>query len=136
MKTLLKLSCVALLAAASVGYSADAQTARLGLLMRAKLDHSQKILEAVVTSNWLLLDRESRQLARAAEDPAWMALRTPEYIRHTEGFLRATSELTLAAERRDLEAASLAFGSLTTSCVSCHRYLARARIVDGGFGKR
>lgn len=136
MRTLLKLSCVALLAATSVGYSADAQTARLGLVMRAKLDHSQKILEAVVTSNWQLLDHESRQIAAAAEDPAWMVLRTPEYIRHTEGFLRATSELTLAAERRDLEAASLAFGSLTTSCVSCHRYLARARIADRGFERR
>ena len=55
MRTLLKLSCVALLAAVSVGYSADAQTARLGLVMRAKLDHSQKILEAVVTIDQIYL---------------------------------------------------------------------------------
>lgn len=130
MRTLLRVLFLLLVAAGAVGYTSADQTARLGLVMRAKLDHSQKILEAVVTGNWALLDRESRQLMRAADDPAWMVLRTPEYIRHSEGFLRATSELAVAAERRELEAASLGFVSLTTNCVACHRYLARARIVN------
>jgi hypothetical protein len=52
----------------------------------------------------------------------------PEFIRHSEAFLRATEVLTEAANARDLERASLGFVSLTASCVNCHRYLARARI--------
>jgi len=97
--------------------------------MRAKLEHSQKILEAVVTSNWQLLDRESRDLALVVQDPAWSSLVMPEYIRHSEAFVRATNDLTEAAKLRDLESASLGLISLTASCVGCHRYLARARIV-------
>jgi len=97
-------------------------------VMRAKLDHSQKILEAVVTSNWQLLDEESRQMAQVVRDPAWQSLVMPEFIRQSEAFLRATQDLSEASKARDLERASLGFVSLTTSCVNCHRYLARARI--------
>jgi len=107
----------------------SAQTARTKQVMRAKLEHSQKILEAVVTSNWQLLERESRDMALVVQDPAWSSLVMPEYIRHSEAFLRATNDLIEAAKLRDLESASLGFISLTASCVSCHRYLARARIV-------
>jgi hypothetical protein len=98
-------------------------------VMRSKLDHSQRILEAVVTSNWPLLDRESREMTLVVRNPAWFSLATPEYHRHSEAFLRASDDLIEAAKLRDLESASLGFIALTTSCVNCHRYLARARIV-------
>ena len=81
----------------AVAAGPSAQTVRMKQVMRAKLDHSQRILEAVVTSNWQLLDRESREMALVTRDPAWTALTMPEYIRHTEAFLRATEELTEAA---------------------------------------
>lgn len=107
------------------------QTVRLNQVMRVKLQRSQQVLEAVVTSNWLLLDRETRALATVTRDPAWSVLESPEYVRHSAAFLRATDDLIEAARLRDLEAASLGFVALSTSCVSCHRYLARARIVGG-----
>lgn len=110
------------------GSSSSAQTPRLSKVMRAKLDHAQRILEAVVTSNWQQLDRESRELVRVTQDPAWTVLKMPEYGRYSAAFLRATDDLIEAAKLRDLEAASLGFISLSTSCVSCHRYIARARI--------
>ena len=61
-------------------------------VMRAKLDHSQKILEAVVASNWQLLDRESRDMALVVRDPAWQALMMPDFTRHSEAFLRANQD--------------------------------------------
>jgi hypothetical protein len=67
-------------------------------------------------------------MAAIVRDPAWSALAMPEYIRHSEAFLRAIDDLLQAAKMRDLEGATLGFVSLTTSCVNCHRYLARARI--------
>ena len=130
MNTTVKLG-LAILLAAVAGRSATSQTPRLNQVMRNKLDHSQKILEAVVTSNWQELDRHSRELARAAQDPAWSVLKMPEYVRHSGAFLRATDDLIEAAKLRDLEAASLGFISLSTSCVSCHRYMTRARIAAG-----
>lgn len=113
---------------AITGSTSWAQEPRIKQVMRAKLDHSQKILEAVVTSNWQLLDEESRQMAQVVRDPAWQSLVMPEFIRQSEAFLRATQDLSEASKARDLERASLGFVSLTTSCVNCHRYLARARI--------
>ena len=124
----IRLGVAVLLVALTAGPSSSAQTSRLGQVMRTKLDHSQEILEAVVTSNWLLLDSESRAMASVVRDPAWSALAMPEYVRYSEAFLRATDDLIEAARLRDLESASLGLVSLTTSCVSCHRYLARARI--------
>jgi hypothetical protein len=128
MNSAVRLGLVILAAAVAGGSSSSAQTPRLNKVMRAKLGHSQNILEAVVTSNWQQLDRESRELAGATQDAAWTALKTPQYARQSEAFLRATDALIEAARLRDLEAASLGFISLSTSCVSCHRYLARARI--------
>ena len=129
MNLSIRLGLALLLIAVMVGPAPTAQTPRIKQVMRAKLDHSQRILEAVVTSNWQLLDRESRELGQVVRDPAWSALVMPEFIRHSEAFLRATNDLTEAAKLRDLESASLGLISLTTSCVSCHRHMARARIV-------
>ena len=61
-------------------------TPQLSRVMRAKLAHSQAILGAVVTSNWAVLDRESRALALAVRDPAWGFLRSP----NLSTFVRAT----------------------------------------------
>jgi hypothetical protein len=123
-----RLGLAILLIAVAAG-APSAQTARTKQVMRAKLDHSQRILEAVVTANWPLLERESREIALIVRDPGWSALAIPGYMRYTEAFLRATDDLGEAARLRDLESASLGLVSLTTSCVNCHRYLARARIV-------
>jgi hypothetical protein len=129
MNAVIKSGLAILFVAATAGVSSSAQTPRLHRVMRDKLEHSQKILEAVVTSNWDQLDREGRALARASQDPAWSVLKMPEYVRYSQAFLRATDDLIEAAKLRDLEAASLGFISLSTSCVSCHRYIARARTV-------
>jgi hypothetical protein len=127
MGTVIKLGVAILLIAVVGGSASSAQTPRLAKVMRDKLNHTQQILEAVVTSNWQLLDRHSRELARVSEDPAWSVLRMPEYAPYSRAFLRATDHLIEAAKLRDLEAASLGYISLSTSCVSCHRYMARAR---------
>jgi hypothetical protein len=128
MHVAVRLGMAILVIAVTAGPSPSAQPARMKQVMRAKLDHSQRILEAVVTSDWPLLDRESRAMASIVRDPAWSSLAMPEYGRHSEAFLRATDDLMEAARLRDLERASLGFISLTTSCVNCHRYLARARV--------
>ena len=101
-------------------------------VMRDKLDHAQQILAAVVTSDWAALERQSRDLLRVAENPVWVAaFKTPLYARQSEAFLRATQDLLDAAQRHDLEAAPIAYVSLTLTCVQCHRYTARARVAGG-----
>ena len=107
---------------------AQAQTTALNRVMRQKLADAQGVLAAVVTSNWAELERRSKALAAATDDAAWMVLKTPEYTRQSEAFVRAANDLVDAAARRDQEASPLAYVTLTMRCVQCHRYVARARI--------
>jgi hypothetical protein len=118
---------VALLMIAAIG-DASAQTAATARVMRQKLVDAQGVMAAVVTSNWAELDRRSKALAKATEDPAWLVLRTPEYAKQGEAFLRAVNDLLDTAARRDADGAPLAYVALTMRCVQCHRYVARARI--------
>ena len=117
----------AALVVATIGH-ANAQTTATTRLMRQKLVDAQGVMAAVVTGNWVELDRRTKALAKATEDPAWLVLRTPEYAKQGEAFLRAVNDLTDAAARRDADGAPLAYMALTMRCIQCHRYVARARI--------
>src|SRR5262245_50120109 len=120
---------VALSVAAMLGAAVSAsQALSLRRVMREKLDHSQHMLEAVVTSDWSALERHTRALQQLTNDPGWTALKTPEYSRHTATFINAAQDLLEAAEAHDLDATPLAYASLTLACVQCHRYVARSRI--------
>ena len=113
----------------NIGTSADQAPPALHRIMKAKLAHSQAILGAVVTSNWAVLDRESRALALAVRDPAWgSSLIRPDYLRQSDAFQRALQDLIEASAKRDLEAAGNANIALTASCVRCHLDMTRRRM--------
>jgi hypothetical protein len=107
---------------------APAQTRGTGRVMREKLGHSQKILEAILTSNFAQLDSESAAFSRATESSAWTVLKGPEYARQSELFLNSLRALRAAGKERDLDAAMEQYTSLTKSCFGCHRYMKDKRI--------
>ena len=127
MKTSIQV-VVALLLVAIAGSAGIAQTPATGRVMREKLGHSQKILEAILTSNFALLDRESAALAKATESPAWTVLKSPEYMKQSDAFLQALRELTAAVKERDLDAAAQRYNALTTTCFGCHRSMKDRRL--------
>jgi hypothetical protein len=104
------------------------QTVQLRLVMQQKLAESEKLLGALVTSQWAELARASRALEELTNAPAWQALKTPEYVRQSAAFVQTARDLSEAADRRDQEAAPVAYLSLTLSCVKCHQYVARMRM--------
>jgi cytochrome c556 len=127
MKPFIRLVVVLVMVAMSAS-AGSAQTPATGRVMREKLGHSQKILAAILTSNFALLDTESAALAKATEAPAWAALKGPEYQKQSEGFLKALRELRDAAKAHDLDAAALRYNALTTSCFGCHRNIKDRRL--------
>ena len=106
------------------------QGPELKSIMREKLGHAQKILEAVVTSDWVSLETQSRELEQLTNDPGWMILKFPEYAQHSTAFIRAVQDLRRAAAQRDLDKTPRAYVAVVLQCVECHRYLARARFVN------
>ncbi len=104
------------------------QGPEVNTVMREKLVRAQHILEAVVISDWVGLETNSRELERLTNDPRWTVFKYPEYARQSAGFREAIRTLHAAAAQRDLEETPKAYVALTLKCVECHRYLARARI--------
>ena len=120
----------AIVFSAVLGFAASspAQGPRLASVMREKLEHSQKILEAVVTSDWVNLDAHTRALERLTADPRWTVLKYPEYAQHSAAFVLTVRDLQRAAAQRDLDGAPKAYAAVTMQCVECHRYLGRQRM--------
>jgi hypothetical protein len=98
-------------------------------VMQRKLEASQQLLAALVTSNWVALDRGSRALKALTDDPGWDQMRLPEFQKQTGAFVQSTDALIAATGRRDQREALAAYNGVVTSCVECHRYVSRARIV-------
>jgi hypothetical protein len=124
----IRLVLAAALAVAMMLAEVSSQTVQLSRVMREKMEQSQGLLAALVTSNWNDLEQRSRSLERLTSDPAWAVMNAPEYARHAVVFLRATQDLIEASERHDQESAPLAYVSLTLSCVRCHQAVARSRL--------
>jgi hypothetical protein len=122
------LGAVALSLVFGVPAGSAPQRPEVNSIMREKLAHTQKILEAVVTSDWVGLETESRELARLVKDRRWMVLKFPEYSRHSSAFVRTIEDLHRAAAQRDLDKTPRAYVAVTLQCVECHRYLARQRL--------
>jgi cytochrome c556 len=108
--------------------SAEGQTAQTKQVMQQKLAQSQQLLAAVVTSNWTTLTQRTQALESLTRQPGWQFLQTTEYRSYTTAFEKATQALAAAAQQRDQRAAATAYNQLVSSCVECHRYVARARI--------
>jgi hypothetical protein len=114
---------------AFVGFAANSsQGPQVNRVMREKLGRAQKILEGVVTSDWVGLETNSRELEQLTNDPRWMVLKYPEYAQQSAAFVRAVQDLRRAAAQRDLEKTPQAYVAVTLRCVDCHRYMARARL--------
>jgi cytochrome c556 len=127
MKNAVRLVLILLLGAVS-SQAGFGQTPATRRVMREKLGHSQKILEAILTSNFTLLETESAALTKVTQSPAWTVLQGPEYLRQSEAFLKSLRELGAAARDRDLDTAVSRYTALTTSCFACHRYMKDRRL--------
>ena len=126
--TAIVLICAAMLPLVVGVRSAVGQTAQTKRVMQQKLAESQQLLGALVTSNWAALNQRAQALQALTKDPGWQVLQTPEFRDYTSAFQRSTQGVTAAAGQRDQRTALTAYNQLVSSCVECHRYIARSRI--------
>lgn len=115
---------------ALVSSPAAGQTMQTQRVMRDKLAASEKLLAALVTSKWAVLDKQARALQALTDQPGWDVMRLPEFAKQTAAFQRANMALIEAAATRDQRTAVAAYNGLVAACVECHRYVARARIAQ------
>lgn len=107
--------------------SADASPEKIAKFMRAKLVHSQKILEALALEDFAQMAKHSQDLKLLSQESIWNVLQTEQYVLHSDDFRRRADALTDAAKKKNLDGASLAFVELTLNCVQCHKHVRDVR---------
>lgn len=95
--------------------------------MRAKLAHSQNVLEGLTTEDYDLIEKGAQELALASLDSNWQVLQTEDYARQSAEFRRACGSLRDAAKAKNLDGAALAWMDVTLKCVQCHKYVRDAQ---------
>ena len=95
--------------------------------MRAKLEHSQKCLETLVTEDFNGIAKHAQELSLLSQAAEWQVLQTLEYQRHSREFRRTADALTKAGQDENLDGAVLAYMQLTMNCVNCHKYVRNTR---------
>jgi len=121
------------MALACAGVS-SAQSARTARLMREKLMHSQRILAALVTSDYGLLQRETQALTAITRSSEWSELMTADLRPYTSTFTRALADLSAASDRRDYDSAGASYGALTAACIECHKHVMKSRVAGSRTG--
>lgn len=126
MKRAIFIGCVLLIAAfwlATTLRGQRPQTNDLKDFMRAKLLHSQKLVEGLTTENYEMIAKHAQSLSLLCEDEQWQVFRTSDYMARSKEFRRAADALTEAGRTKNLDAASLGYVDVTLKCVECHKYL-------------
>jgi hypothetical protein len=100
------------------------------LFMRAKLVHSQKVLEGLTLENFDAVSKHAQQMALMSQDASWDVLQTQEYYERSADFRRSIGELKNAADKKNLDGAALAYMGVTLKCIECHRYLREVQHVE------
>ncbi len=109
------------------GFGQAQQRDNVRPFMRAKLVHSQKVLEGLTIENFELIAKSAGQLEVLSQDVAWQVLQTAEYRQQSLEFRRATQSLKLAADEESIDGAALAYVDVTMKCVKCHQYVRSVR---------
>ncbi len=117
-----------LLALATIALSGQAQpnTAPQDL-MKLKLESAQLTLEALALEDFPAMARHAQRLHLISQEASWNVIQTKQYQLYSAEFRRTAQRIVNAAERKNLDAASLAYVQLTLSCIECHKHLREHR---------
>ena len=96
--------------------------------MRLKLEHSQKVLEGIALEDFAEIAKHSQAISLLSQEATWRVLQTPDYLQHSTEFRRAADAMTVAANKKNLDGAALAYVDLTMKCVNCHKYVRGVRV--------
>jgi cytochrome c556 len=111
-----------------IGVSAAQQTTGSRDFMRLKLVASQKVLEGLVREDFEAIAKNAEELRLLSLDASWQVLQTAEYAQQSLEFRRSAEAVTVAAKKKNLDGAALAYLEVTMKCVNCHKYVRAAQM--------
>lgn len=106
------------------------QPNKVSKFMRAKLGHSQKVLEGLAIDDLELVAKNAQDLSLLSLEAGWQVLQTEDYQQQSREFRRAADALKDAAKKQNLDGAALAYVDVTMKCITCHKYVRGIRMAD------
>jgi cytochrome c556 len=97
--------------------------------MRAKLKHSQEIIEGLALEDFNQIAKNAQQLSSLSQAMGWQVFPTEEYVVQSREFRRAVEALRNQAKEKNLDGAALAYLDVTMKCINCHKYVRKIRMV-------
>ena len=94
--------------------------------MRQKVAYSQQVLVGITLEDYGLIVNNAKKLVELSNKTNWYSRQVPEYELFLNEFRRNAQELMKAGEHKNLDAASVAYGQMTMSCVSCHKFIRKS----------
>lgn len=92
-------------------------------LMIQKLDAMQGALKGIATRDFAMIRENGDLMQRISLIDQWLKYPDTEYGNLTQNFRRAVENMIMSADAENLEAATLYFQSVTTSCLECHTFM-------------
>jgi cytochrome c556 len=128
MKTRMIVAIAGVILVGLSGFESRAQNPNLRDFMRAKLKHSQKVLEGLVLDDMDAVVQAAQEMKLLSLETNWQVLQTEKYVAFSRQFRADTDGLADAAKKNNLTSATTAFNRVTTRCVECHKYVRDVRM--------
>lgn len=133
MKTRLLLACM--IAVVTIGLFSRVMSANqpdLKNVMKAKLAHTQSILEGLALEDFDRIKRGAQNLGTLSRAESWNIHKTPEYVKFSKDFQDLADVMVTHATAKKLEAVALDYVQLTMLCVKCHTHTRTQGVADAG----
>ncbi len=91
--------------------------------MRGKLDSNKKIVEGLSMKDFAMIREGAQNVTAVVKGQHWFVLDTPAYKQYSQDMEQAAQLLVDAADKKNIEAATLRYFDLTLDCIDCHRYI-------------
>ena len=101
-------------------------------VMKAKLAHTQSILEGLALEDFDRIKRSAQNLGVLSRADAWNIHKTIEYVKFSKDFQAVADSMVANANAKKLEAVALDYVQLTMLCVKCHSHTRKQGVADAG----
>lgn len=108
----------------------DENEENISKFMRAKLQHSQKLIESLATEDYEAMAKSSQEMSLLTLAESWQVFQTADYLHESTEFRRAADAMTAAAKKKNLDAAALAYVDMTMQCVKCHKLVRHTKMAS------
>lgn len=106
----------------------DENEQNISKFMRAKLQHSQKLIESLATEDYEAMAKSSQEMSLLTLAESWQVLQTADYLHESTAFRRSADAMTAAAKKKNLDGAALAYVDMTMQCVKCHKLVRHTKM--------